>query len=478
MNYFISTSIPYVNSEPHIGFLWEILLADCFARFQRQIGNEVFFSTGADENGLNIAKIAEGEGIDIQKFVDKNTEKFFALKEKFNLTFDKFIRTTSEEHKKSVHKFWRLCEKDIYSDYYRGLYCLSCESYYNEAELENEKCPIHNKKPESIEEKNYFFKLTKYLPEIQRLIENNKIKVLSESRRHEILNNIKSGSIKDLSISRSRERMRGWGIETPDAPNQIVYVWFDALINYVSVFGFGSENEEKFNKFWNNGSIWHFVGKDISKFHAIYWPAMLLSAGLKIPDYIIVHEFILNDEQKMSKTLGNVVSPNDLMAKFDKDVIRYYFLKQNQFNDFNFSWSDMENVYSGELKNEIGNLAGRVFGILKKAPDKISLKNNLLEKEIKEVAGGYFIDFNKVDFSAGLEKVFSLVKRTNQFIEEKKLWQNGKEDDYATLILILMSLADFYAPVMPDKSKIIKDGITLENQEIFINKRIDFKPLF
>ncbi len=480
MRYFITTSIPYTNAEPHIGFLWEVLIADAFVRFQKQQGNDVFFLTGADENGLNIVKLAEEKNIPTQKFVDEKAEKFLQLKEKFNLSFDKFIRTSSEEHKKAVHKFWKLCEEDIYSDYYNGLYCLSCENYYSEEELEGVNCPIHKKPAEKISEKNYFFKLIKYLPEVQKLIESDKIKIEPESKKREVLNIIKSGDIKDLSISRNAERMNGWGIKVPNDNSQIVYVWFDALVNYLSGLGFGLEDENIFENFWENGKIYHFIGKDILKFHAIYWIAMLLSAkSLKLPNHIIVHDFIQNNGQKMSKTLGNVVSPSDLLEKYDIDVIRYYFLKQNQFNEFNFSWDKLENVYNGELKNEIGNLVGRVFGLLKKSKlEKISLNKEILDDEIKETQKIARESFNKSDFNTGIEKAFLLVKRANQFIDANKLWEKGEEKQFAVLILILKELAEIYTPIMPEKSRVILGALSLQNEEIFDNKKIDFSPLF
>ena len=318
------------------------------------------------------------------------------------------------------------------------------------------------------------------MPEVQKLIESDKIKIEPESKKREVLNIIKSGDIKDLSISRNAERMNGWGIKVPNDNSQIVYVWFDALVNYLSGLGFGLEDENIFENFWENGKIYHFIGKDILKFHAIYWIAMLLSAkSLKLPNHIIVHDFIQNNGQKMSKTLGNVVSPSDLLEKYDIDVIRYYFLKQNQFNEFNFSWDKLENVYNGELKNEIGNLVGRVFGLIKKSKlEKISLNKEILDDEIKETQKIARESFNKSDFNTGIEKAFLLVKRANQFIDANKLWEKGEEKQFAVLILILKELAEIYTPIMPEKSRVILGALSLQNEEIFDNKKIDFSPLF
>lgn len=482
MNFFISTSIPYVNAQPHIGFLWEILIADCFARFARRQGQTAFFLTGTDENGLNIAKVAEEQDVATKTFVDQNVTKFQALKGSFNLNLDHFIRTTSSEHKQAVYKFWALCQADIEIGFYRGLYCYSCEAYYDEDETVESNCPVHRQPLEKFEEKNYFFKLTRYLSEVQKLIETEKLKILPESKKHATLNMLKSGRLKDLSISRDKKRSRDWGIPVPADSTQIIYVWFDALVNYISGLGFGSKTEKNFEQFWQNGQVWHFVGKDIFKFHTIYWPAMLLSAGLKLPAVIHVHEFILNEGEKMSKTKGNVVLPADLLAKYEVDVVRYYLLAQDPFADFNFSWSHLKSIYEGELKNEIGNLSGRIFGLLKRTSlEKIALKHNLLQVELNAVTEEYQSSFQKAHFSIGLKKVFSLVKRANQFIEDKKLWegiQAGRAGpELSTLILLLKNLADFYAPVMPEKSKVITDALALHSN-VFFNRHLDFKPLF
>jgi methionyl-tRNA synthetase len=491
MRYFISTSIPYTNSDPHIGFFWELLLADCYSQFQRLRNNEVFFLSGTDENGLKIYRSAERENLPIKEFVDKIANKFFKLKDKFGIQWNNFIRTSSPEHQQGVRKFWQLVGEDIYSAHYDGLYCVGCEDYYKPGEFENNICPWHQKKLERFKEKNYFFKLTKYLPQVQELIESGKLKVVPENRKHETLNIIKSGQISDLSVSRSIERSAGWGIKVPGDETQVVYVWFDALVNYVTGLGFGGENESNFEKFWQNSDkIVHFVGKDIFKFHTVYWPAMLLAAGLKTPDFVVVHDFITVDGQKISKTIGNVIEPDDLLKKYDREVIRYYFLSQfSQFEDMNFTWQNLEETYQGELKKEIGNFASRVFGLLQKAAGKFSLDEKL-DKEIREIDKEWTINlqvylgyFEEFKFKEAFGAAFNLVKLGNRFIEENKVWQSQNVSDFRTLVNLLFNIARMYQPIMPEASKKIFEALGFEyvedlNNKIFINKKINFQPLF
>lgn len=516
MKYFVSTSIPYINDSPHIGFLWELLLADFLARFQRCQDNEVFFLSGTDENGLKIYRTAEGKGLPIEKFADEVAGKFYALKDKFDLSFDYFIRTSSEQHRRGVYKFWNLAKQDIYTDYYEGLYCVGCEDYYKLNEVQNGICPLHQKPLEPLKEKNYFFKLTKYLPQVQELIVTNKLKIIPEKRKHETLNILKAGGFGDLSISRNASRSQNWGIKVPGDESQVIYVWFDALVNYVTGLGFGSdsglkadltrtytERENLFEKFWEKADqIIHFIGKDIFKFHAIYWPAMLLSAGLRLPDAIVVHDFITVEGAKMSKSLGNVVSPDDLLASTDSaglnadstrpsadearhnkknyevDEIRYYFLSQfSQFEDMNFSWPHLQSVYEGELKNEIGNFVSRVFGLLKKAPSEFELDENLLHREIDNTRHHYLIHVNKFEFNEALKAVFELVKIGNKFIEDNKIWQSDNVAYFKTLVLCLVEIAKSLEPAMPTVSKKILDNLRIKDRKFF-NQKVPFEPLF
>jgi len=493
MRFFVSTSIPYINANPHIGFLWELLLADFYARFQRNLGNEVFFLSGSDENGLKIYRAAEERGLSIEKFADEMSSKFYDLKDKFNISFDYFIRTSSKEHKQGVYKFWQLAKKDIYVDYYEGLYCVGCEDYYKPEEVENNICPVHNKPLEKFQERNYFFKLKKYLPKVQELIENNIIKIVPEKRKYETLNILKSRELQDLSISRSASRSKGWGIPVPDDDSQVVYVWFDALVNYVTGLGFAmqidTDNKGLFEKFWGyrddenyqisqNSKIVHFIGKDIFKFHAIYWPAMLLSVDLRLPDTIVIHDHFTIEGMKMSKSLGNFIEPDELLQNYSAEAIRYYFLSQfNQFEDTNFSKDHLREVYEGELKNEIGNFVSRVFGLLKKTESELLLDENFLQGQIENTRKQYHFHINKFEFNEALKAVFELVKTGNRFIEDNKIWQSENVAHFKTLVLCLLEVAKGLEPAMPIVSSKILDNLEVKNHR-FINKKINFQPLF
>ncbi|MCL4358258.1 methionine--tRNA ligase [Patescibacteria group bacterium] len=484
MRYFVSTSIPYVNDQPHIGYLWEAILADVFVRFQRERGNDVFFLSGVDENGLKIYRSAQSKGWSVVEFVQETSNQFFKLKKEFNLSYDGFIRTSSPQHQAGVKKFWQMVQKDIYPGYYQGWYCVSCEDYFTLEERPDRFCPIHHKRLEELKEENYFFRLTKYLNQIEDIIKQDKIKIRPAKRKKEVLKMIKSDQIKDLSVSRSAKRSQGWGIKVPDDPDQVVYVWFDALINYLSGLGFGQEEGSgNFEKYWQEaGAIVHFIGKDIFKFHTIYWPAMLLAAGLRLPDEIIIHDFFTVEGEKMSKTLGNVIKPEELLTRAGVEPSRYYFSTQpNQFEDSDFSLNHFDAVCQNELKNEVGNLVSRIFGLLKKGPAKIKLDQNLFEKEINQTSLNYFANFNQFDFRKAFAVVFDLVKNANKFIEEKKLWQGGSEADFKTLVQILFKLAEFYRPVMPEASEKIRlalDLTDLNSESVFINRRNNFEPLF
>jgi methionyl-tRNA synthetase len=478
MRNFITTSIPYVNDSPHIGHIYEFILADIFARYKRSKGEEVFFQSGTDENGLKMVKTAEEKGQNVKEYVDEKYAEFYALKDQFNISFDKFIRTTSEEHKLGVYKFWDLCKKDIYIGYYRGYYCISCESYYEESEAPDLTCPIHKKKLEKFEEKNYFFKLTKYLDEVRKLIEEEKIKIYPIEKKIEILNIIREGKIKDLSISRDAERSKGWGIPVKNDNTQVIYVWFDALLNYLTGLGFGSNDESLFEKFWNKGTVFHFIGKDIVKFHAIYWPAMLLSAKIKIPENIIVHYHITIEGEKMSKTLGNVISPQDFLSKYPYEAVRFYLAHQPIFSDWDFSWSHFHEVYEGILKKDLANLILRIFGILKKTDFvEIDLQKNYLKEEIENIKKLFEEDMEKFEFNSAYNKSLELVRKLNQLIDHKKIWASKEIEDFSSLINGLLTILQIYEPLIPETINKIKEKLVIKNNK-FINEKVSFQPFY
>jgi len=478
MRSFITTSIPYVNDSPHIGHIYEFIIADIFARYKRMKGEEVYFQAGTDENGLKMVKSAEEKGRDVKEYVEEKYFEFYELKDKFNISFDKFIRTTSEEHKLGVYKFWDLCKNDIYIGYYKGYYCVSCESYYEESEAPDLVCPIHKKKLEKFEEKNYFFKLTKYLDKIKNLIEEERIKIYPPEKKFEILNILREGKIKDLSISRDAKRSRGWGIPVKNDNSQVIYVWFDALLNYLSGLGFGSSNESLFQKFWEKGTVYHFIGKDIVKFHAIYWPAMLLSAKIKIPENIIVHYHITIEGEKMSKTIGNVISPQDFLNKYSYEAVRFYLAHQPIFNDWDFSWNHFNEVYEGVLKKDLANLILRIFGVLNKTEDsEINLNKNYLKEEFENIMKVFDEEFTKFELNSAYNKSLELVHKLNQLIDHKKIWESKNLEDLSTLINGLLILLKIYEPVLPETISKIREKLVIEGNK-FINNKIRFQPFY
>src|SRR3989344_5241221 len=303
---YLTTSIPYTNAPPHIGFALEIIQADVIARYHRSLQEDVFFLTGTDEHGLKTKKAAESAGMDLEDFLNQTAGRFYELKNALNLSYDDFIRTTDQKrHLPAVVKLWETLagNGDLYKKKYRGLYCEGCEAFKTGKELIDGNCSIHQKLVAKIEEENYFFRLSKYLPQIKKIIEKGTIKVIPEGKKNEILKMIAQG-IDDVSFSRAKEKYEG--IPVPGDSGQIIYVWADALPNYISAIGY-AKDEKKFKKYWPTDV--HCIGKDIVKFHAIYWPAMLLSLGLDLPKSIFVHGFITVNGQKISKSLGNVIDP-------------------------------------------------------------------------------------------------------------------------------------------------------------------------
>jgi len=357
--FLITAAIPYVNAKPHIGHALEFTQADVLARYNRAKGEEVCYVTGADENSLKIVQAAEKEGITPLELSDKYAAEFVKFLSLYNISIDVFQRSSSAAHKASAQELWRRCEAsgDIYKKSYKGLYCVSCEAFYTPAELaENGDCRMHpGKKAEEVNEENYFFKLSKYQDQLIKLIESDTYKILPESRKNEALGFIKQG-LEDFSVSRSVGRARGWGVPVPTDESQIMYVWFDALNVYRSA----------------RPDAWpadlHVIGKDIMRFHAVYWPAMLLSAQIELPKELFIHGFVTMNGQKMSKSLGNTVDPLELVTKYGADAVRYYLLREiPSDDDGDFSEEKFLTRYNADLANGIGNFTARVLTLAKKA---------------------------------------------------------------------------------------------------------------
>ncbi|MBI2630688.1 methionine--tRNA ligase [Candidatus Nomurabacteria bacterium] len=375
-SFYITTTIPYVNADPHIGFALELVQSDAIARYQRLIGREVFFSTGTDEYGQKIWEASQKQGKPVQEYVDHYAQVFLDLTKSLNLSVDNFIRTTSKEHIEAAQKFWRLCDTrgDIYKKKYQGLYCVGCEKFIVEKDLIDGKCAFHpTLTPEMVEEENYFFRLGKYKEELLEYLNGEKA-IIPEWRRKEAIDFVEN-AIEDFSVSRSKERLT-WGVPIPDDDTQVMYVWFGAFVNYISTLGWPNQ-KEKFEKFWTQGETVQTAGKDMVKFQSVMWQGMLMSAGIKTTDIVVYHGFVTGEGGiRMSKSLGNVINPNDIVKEYGTDALRYFLLREiSSFEDSPFTMERFKEAYNSGLANGLGNLVSRIltmaenYGVAFMAPD-------------------------------------------------------------------------------------------------------------
>jgi methionyl-tRNA synthetase len=474
-NFYITTSIAYTNSNPHLGFALELVQADCVARYKRQKGENVFFLTGTDEHGIKISKTAEKEGLEPQKFVDKISLRFKELTNLLNLSNDDFIRTTDEKrHLPVVKKIWLNLQKngDIYKKRYKGMYCFGCEAFITKKDLENGKCVIHKKEPEIIEEENYFFRLSKYLDKVRKVIVSDEIKIKPSYRKKEILNSIDQG-LEDISFSRPATTLK-WGIEVPGDSSQTIYVWVDALSNYISAVGYGSLD---FSKYWPADI--HFIGKDIQKFHCILWPAILMSLNLELPKSVFIHGFITVNGQKMSKSLGNVIDPFDLILNYGGDAVRYFLLREIPPNeDGDFTLEKFQKRYNSDLASGLGNLVSRVVSLKRKLGinnDEIvlSYEKDLLMKKIDEFSKKYDDFMKEMVFNEALAVVWDLISFCDLYIEKKKPWEKSEYQVkiIENLIFFLKKISNMIYPFMPLSSeKILSQIKENEDKKIFPRK--------
>jgi methionyl-tRNA synthetase len=450
--FYITTSIAYVNAGPHVGYAMELLQADMLARYQRLEGRSTFFLTGTDEHGLKIAQVAEERGVWPQELANENSALFKDLAEQLGVSNDYFVRTTEEKHIAFVLEMWkRLVDAgDIYKANYEGLYCVGCERYYQEKELIEGKCPIHLKAPVKVSEENYFFKLSKYADQIRQKITSGELKILPESRSHEILNFMEKG-LNDVSFSRPKESVK-WGIPVPGDEDQLMYVWCDALTNYMSVI----DRE----KFWPADV--HVIGKDILRFHAVYWIGMLLSAGFALPKAIMVHGFITSEGVKMSKSLGNVKDPFEYIRKYGRDALRYFLLREiPTLGDGDFSKERFDIVYKDELANTFGNLVSRVLAMNKKyfegkVPDRGN--DDGFEVKVAESWLNYSRSVGEYDLKKALEEVVTLGYVANKYVDDTKPWVLAKGDETRlseviyNLLELIRVLALMLLPYIPDSA--------------------------
>ena len=472
--FYITTTLPYVNDAPHIGFALEMIQADVLARYARAKGSDVFFLTGTDEHGIKIQKTAAQKEISPKKLSNINSKKFKELKKALNLSWNEFIRTTdSKKHWPGVFKLWDALVKsgDIYKRAYRGLYCAGCEAFKTESDLIDGKCPIHNKEPELVEEENYFFRLSAYSKTLKKKIEEGEMKILPEFRAKEILSLMEKG-LEDVSFSRPKEKLF-WGIPVPGDDSQVIYVWADALTNYISAIGYGRD-EKEFEKWWP--AEVQVLGKDVLRFHAAIWPAMLLSAKLPLPKQLFVHGFINVEGQKMSKSIGNVVSPYGLVEKYGADSFRYYFLREvSPFGDGDYSEEKFRDRHNSDLAHGLGNFAARVEGLVEKFshPIRNDFKSMelLLEQKIKTVQKNIDDHLYRYEFNDALSELWTLIAFGDGYINDKKPWSGDlpdaeKEKILFNLVALLNSIGVLLSPFLPETSKSITKNITLKGKYV------------
>ncbi|MEK7172883.1 MAG: methionine--tRNA ligase [Patescibacteria group bacterium] len=473
--FYITTSIAYTNSAPHIGFAFELIQADVIARYQRILGKDVWFLTGTDEHGTKIARKAKEEGKSTQDFCDEISAKFRALKEPLNLSFDDFIRTTDQKrHWPTVQAIWQKLKEngDIEKRIYQGLYCVGCEAFVTEKDLVEGKCPNHQKAPEVIEEENYFFKLSRYQSQLKEILEKDEIKIFPEGRKNEMLSFMKEG-LEDVSCSRDK-KVLAWGVPVPGDESQTVYVWFEAVINYVSALGYLTENDEKLKKYWPCDI--HFIGKDITRFHTLLWPAMLLGLGVELPKNVFVHGYITVSGQKMSKSLGNVVDPFELVKKYGTDAVRYFLLREiSSTEDGDFTYEKFEERYNADLANGIGNLLARVVTLASKIINyQLSIINQFsnsdFKTELEKTKKKYNACLENFSFNEALGAIWELISFCDKYVNDNKPWEGGEgaSQVISDLLLALQEIAELLKPFMPQTAeKILQQIATGKSEPLF-----------
>lgn len=448
--YYVATSIPYVNGEPHLGHAMEIIMGDVLARRARQHGDEVIFSIGTDEHGGKIAEKAAELKMEPKALADQMSKQFGELAKKLNVSNDRFIRTTDAGHEQRAALIWKTLEKDIYKGKYEGWYCTGDEAFFTEAEVKanNGVCPNHNRPYEKIEEENYFFKLSAYTEPVLEAIQSGRFEIVPVTKRNEILNLLKQG-LEDISISRPADKI-GWGIPVPGDEKHVMYVWFEALMNYITVLGY--PEHEDFKQFWP--AQVQIIGKDILRFHAAIWPAILMGLGIALPKKLYVHSFININGKKMSKSLGNYVSPDEIIDKYGAEAFRYYFLRHiPSYNDGDFSWETFEATYNNELANELGNAVQRTASMIKQYLQGVITEIPAAEHDIAQ----YEEALDACRFDRALDEVWEQVRGLNQYIDQEKPWVIAKDKDPAHLREVLayqasslLSIAHLLEPFMPE----------------------------
>lgn len=458
--FYLTTTLPYVNADPHIGFALEIVNADSIARYKRLRGADVFFNTGTDEHGQKIFEKAKEQGRDTQEYVDDYAGRFEKLKKALNLSNDAFIRTTNPEHKAAAQELWSRCVQkgDIYKKKYKGLYCVGDEAFLKSSDLVNGKCPNHpSMDPVEIEEENYFFRLSAYQ---EKLLEyfSRKDAILPDWRKEEAIQFVKAG-LEDFSISREKTRM-SWGVPVPGDDTQVMYVWFDALTNYISTLGWPEDAEGKFKKFWQEGRVVQVAGKDQVRFQSIMWQAMLMSGDVKTTDTVVYHGFITSGGHKMSKSLGNVIDPFVIVEEYGTDALRYFLARHiHPFEDSDVTMDAFKELYNGNLANGLGNLVSRVMKLA---------EDNLEKGTRPEVTGfprEYTEPIEKYEIHKALDFIWGRIAELDERITREQPYKLVKTEKDAGQKIIFELTQNLYlvgrmlSPFMPETSEKIKRAV-------------------
>lgn len=483
--YYITTPLYYVNYMPHIGHAYTTVAADVLARYMKSKKVKVFFQTGTDEHGINIERTAAANGKSPKEWADEIVKYFVDMWKVLHVEYDYFIRTTDPEHEKQVQLiFEKLIDKgDIYKGSYEGLYCSSCENFYDESELVDNQCPVHKKPVEKISEETYFFRLSKYEKALIEFYEKNPSFLSPSYRAAEIVNFVKSG-LKDLSVSRTRVK---WGIPVLRDPKHTIYVWFDALLNYITGPGYKVDGScEAFNEIWPCDV--HLIGKEIFRFHAVIWPAILMALELPLPKKVYAHGWWTVEGEKMSKSRGNIINPVDIVREYSSDVFRYFIFREVPFGqDGDFSKEALKNRYNSELCNGLGNLFSRVLNMVRKYCDNI-----MPEKPADSEMFRYFIDLEKeyeremeeLNFSSAIESIMKAVSFMNREIDEKKPWELVKNDVEKTKVFLndlvwgLRMVSKWIYPFMPQTSLKMSMYLAIGETKDKIMKGEKIEPLF
>lgn len=475
--FYITTAIAYTSRKPHIGNTYEIVLTDAIARYHRQKGDDVFFLTGTDEHGQKIEEIANESGITPKEYVDGVAGEIKNIWKLMNASYDKFIRTTDDYHEKTVQKIFKKLydQGDIYKGSYEGLYCVPCESFFTQSQLKDGKCPDCGREVTEAKEEAYFFKMSKYQDKLMKHIEDHPEFIQPESRKNEMVNNFLKPGLQDLCVSRSAFK---WGVPVEFDPDHVIYVWIDALSNYITALGYGQENDELYKKYWPCNV--HIIGKDILRFHTIYWPIILMALGEPLPKQIFGHPWLLSGNDKMSKSKGNVMYADDLVRHFSVDGIRYYLLSEMPYaNDGTITYENIISSYNSDLANTLGNLVNRTISMINKYFGEIPAhaEETELDKDLKaclkEAQVKYKEKIEAYKTSDALKIIFDFIRRSNKYIDETTPWILAKDDEgkkrlqtvLYNLIESIRLISLMLYPFMPATSEEIQRQISCNDSD-------------